>query len=62
MRKLYRSCYNAIFPFASGQETFFPTYSVYNPSYSFSETDALARCSLGDLSTHVVKKKAHLLS
>ena len=27
-----------------------------NPSYSFSETDALARCWLGDLSAHVVKK------
>ena len=46
--------------FGSGK--FLSTYSVFNPSYSFSETDALARCSLGGLSTHVVKKKAHLLS
>ena len=48
--------------FASGQETFLSTVLIQAIQYSFSETDALARCSLGDLSTHVVKKKAHLLS
>ena len=64
MRKLCRNHYNSTMLiaicFRSGN-FFSSTYSVFNPSYSFSETDALAQSLLGNLSTHVVKKKAHLL-
>ena len=59
MRKLYRSRCNVHCHLFQVRRLFLSTYSVSNPSYSFSETDALARCSLGvgDLSTHVCKEE-----
>ena len=57
MRKLYCSRYNAHRHLLQVTNLFLSTYSVSNPSYSFSETDALARCSLVDLSTHIVKRR-----
>ena len=62
MRKLFRSRYNAHCHLLQIRKLYLSLHSVFYPSYSYSETDALAQCSLGDLSTHVVKKKAHLLS
>ena len=62
MSKLCRNRYNTHCHLLQVRKLFLSTYSVFNPSYSFSETDALARCLLGDQSTHVVKKKAHLVS
>ena len=57
MRKLCRSRYNAHCRLLQVRKLCLSTYSVFNPSYSFSETDALARSSLGNLSTHVVNKE-----
>ena len=57
MPKLCRSHYNAHCHLLQVTNLFLSTYSVFNPSYSFSETDSLAWCSLVDLSTHIVKRR-----
>ena len=54
-----------VLPFVTSycQETFFHQHiPCLIEAYSYFEIGDLAWCSFGDLSTHVVKKKVHLLS